>query len=81
MTCFKTTLKSFIFLSQKWQPGLALSEIVSYLSKKGKSIFEFDRLGKVAESYTLFAKEVLEQDAKQRRKNALVQLNHAISSH
>ena len=43
---------------------------VAKSTEKGKSIFEFDRLGKVAESYTLFAKEVLEQDAKQRRKNA-----------
>lgn len=37
----------------------------------GKSIFKYDKTSKVAEAYLKFAKEVLQEDAKERRKNAL----------
>lgn len=37
----------------------------------GKSIFAYDKTGKVAEAYASFAKEVLKEDEKARKKNAL----------
>ena len=37
----------------------------------GKSIFIYDKSSKVAEAYSLFAKEVLQEDERERRKNAL----------
>lgn len=37
----------------------------------GKSIFAYDKLSKVAEAYTLFAKEVLKENEQERRKNAV----------
>lgn len=40
-------------------------------TSKGKSIFEYDKTSKVAEAYSLFAKEVLNEDERERRKNAL----------
>ena len=40
-------------------------------TSKGKSIFAYDRTSKVAEAYSSFAKEVLREDERERRKNAL----------
>lgn len=40
-------------------------------TSSGKSIFAYDKNSSVAEAYTLFAKEVLQEDVKERRKNAL----------
>ena len=40
-------------------------------TSKGKSVFAYDRTGKVAEAYSSFAKEVLREDEKERRKNVL----------
>lgn len=40
-------------------------------TSKGKSIFAYNKSSKVAEAYSLFAKEVLNEDEKQRRKNAI----------
>lgn len=40
-------------------------------TSKGKSIFAYDKNSKVAEAYSLFAKEVLKEDERERRKNAL----------
>ena len=40
-------------------------------TSKGKSIFAYDKTSKVAEAYTAFAKEVLSEDERERRKNAL----------
>lgn len=40
-------------------------------TSKGKSIFEYDKNSSVSKAYNEFAKEVLEQDAKERRKNAI----------
>lgn len=40
-------------------------------TSRGKSIFTYDKSGKVAEAYSSFAKEVLERDERERRKNAL----------
>ena len=37
----------------------------------GKSIFAYDKSSKVAEAYTLFAREVLKENEQERRKNAL----------
>lgn len=37
----------------------------------GKSIFAYDKNSSVAQAYSLFAKEVLQEDVKERRKNAL----------
>lgn len=37
----------------------------------GKSIFAYDKTGKVAEAYSSFAKEVLKEDERERKKNAL----------
>lgn len=37
----------------------------------GKSIFAYDKNSKVAEAYSSFAKEVLKEDERERRKNAL----------
>jgi len=37
----------------------------------GKSIFAYDKNSSVAQAYSLFAKEVLQDDVKERRKNAL----------
>lgn len=42
-------------------------------TSKGKSIFAYDGTGKVAQAYSSFAKEVLKEDDKERRKNALAQ--------
>ncbi len=39
-------------------------------TSKGKSIFAYDKNSKVAEAYSLFAKEVLKEDERERRKNA-----------
>jgi len=40
-------------------------------TSKGKSIFAYDKNSKVAEAYSQFAKEVLRDDEKERRKDAL----------
>ena len=40
-------------------------------TSKGKSIFAYDKNSKVAEAYSFFAKEVLKEDERERRKNAL----------
>ena len=40
-------------------------------TSKGKSIFAYDKSSKVAEAYTLFAREVLKENEQERRKNAL----------
>ena len=40
-------------------------------TSKGQSIFAYDKTSKVAEAYSLFAKEVLKDDERERRKNAL----------
>lgn len=40
-------------------------------TSKGKSIFEYDKTSKVAEAYSSFAKEVLKEDERERRKNVL----------
>lgn len=40
-------------------------------TSKGKSIFAYDKSSKVAEAYSSFAKEVLQDDERERRKNAL----------
>lgn len=40
-------------------------------TSKGKSIFAYNKSSKVAEAYSLFAKEVLNEDEKQRGKNAI----------
>ena len=40
-------------------------------TSKGKSIFAYDKTSKVAEAYSSFAKEVLREDERERRKNAL----------
>ena len=40
-------------------------------TSRGKSIFAYDHNSKVAEAYSLFAKEVLMEDEKERRKNVL----------
>lgn len=40
-------------------------------TSRGKSIFAYDKRSKVAEAYSIFAKEVLEDDKRERRKNAL----------
>ena len=39
-------------------------------TSKGKSIFEYDKNSSVATAYMQFAKEVLKEDVKERRKNA-----------
>lgn len=39
-------------------------------TSKGKSIFAYDKNSKVAQAYLSFAKEVLEEDVKERRKDA-----------
>ncbi len=40
-------------------------------TSKGKSIFDYDKTGKVAQAYSEFAKEVLEEDVRERKQNAL----------
>lgn len=40
-------------------------------TSRGKSIFAYDKNSKVAEAYRLFAKEVLKEDVKERRRNTL----------
>lgn len=40
-------------------------------TSRGKSIFEYDKNSSVAKAYNEFAKEVLEQDVKERKQNAL----------
>ncbi len=40
-------------------------------TSKGKSIFAYDKSSKTAQAYSLFAKEVLKEDERERRKNAL----------
>lgn len=40
-------------------------------TSKGKSIFAYDKNSKVAEAYSFFAKEVLKENERERRKNAL----------
>jgi chromosome partitioning protein len=42
-------------------------------TSKGQSIFAYDKTSKVVEAYSLFAKEVLREDERERRKNALSQ--------
>ena len=39
-------------------------------SRKGESILSYDKNGKVAESYINFAKEVLEDERKEKQRNA-----------
>lgn len=40
-------------------------------TSKGKSIFAYDKSSKVAQAYTSFAKEVLQDDEREKRRNAL----------
>ena len=40
-------------------------------TSKGKSIFAYDKNSKVAEAYSFFAREVLKENERERRKNAL----------
>lgn len=40
-------------------------------TSKGKSIFAYDKSSKVAQAYSSFAKEVLQDDEREKRKNAL----------
>ena len=42
-------------------------------TSKGKSIIAYDKNSKVTEAYSLFAKEVLKDNERERRKNALSQ--------